>query len=192
MPEDQLDTQQGGNIEQVGSSGEKSRVLLAIEMSLPGSIGSTCNTYFNNVENRHSHDLLKIPPVSIVYDEIDAHVGGRAAVTMAKLLADQTRRRSKTFSDGSSECGSQIIAITHSASVAAIADRHIVVERAIQSASTSSPVRTFIVDGSSRRREIARMTSGDLAPGEAETFADALIRDGLLHRESPLISKSDV
>ena len=160
-------SQSGGYIDQIGSSGEKSRVLLAIETSLPGSIGTTCNscTSLENIQ----HDV-NAPPLAIIYDEIDAHVGGRAAVTMAKLLADQT------------QSSSQIIAITHSASVAAIADQHIVVERTTLNGENSSKVRVFPVDGSSRRKEIARMASGDLATGEAEAFADALIRDALLQR----------
>ena len=165
------ESKRGGNIEQVGSSGEKSRVLLAIETCLPGSIGATCNNY--SAEYTHNGN----DPISIIYDEIDAHVGGRAAVTIAKLLADQS-------SGEASQAGNQIIAITHSASVAAIADRHIVIERGSTSGSTSPAVRASVVNGSSRRKEIARMASGDLAVGEAEMFADALIRDALLHRDA--------
>ena len=160
----------GGNIEQVGSSGEKSRVLLAIETCLPGSIGATCNRHRSaNAQNR-------INPISIIYDEIDAHVGGRAAVEIAKLLADQSICKA-------SQVANQIIAITHSASVAAIADRHIVIERGTTNGN-SPTVCASVVAGSERRKEIARMASGDLAVGEAETFADALIRDALLHRKS--------
>ncbi|KAL7518682.1 hypothetical protein ACHAWX_003493 [Stephanocyclus meneghinianus] len=174
----------GGYIDKVGSSGEKSRVLLAIETSLPGSIGTTCNAHNADLENAPPH--LNMPPCAIIYDEIDAHVGGWAAVTMAKLLAEQTRRRSTSEDDEMSpEGGSQIIAITHSASLAAIADRHIVVERDARSErESSSIVRAFPVDGSSRRKEIARMSSGNLAMGEAEAFADALIRDALLQRNT--------
>lgn len=165
-------SQAGGYIDQVGSSGEKSRILLAIETSLPGSIGITCNAQMTS-----SDDIFgsSITPLAIIYDEIDAHVGGRAAVTMAKLMVDQTRRKSSS--------SSQIIAITHSASVAAIADQHIVVERSSNNRGTASQVRVFSVTGSKRSREIARMTSGDLAIGEAEAFADALIRDAVLQRD---------
>ncbi|KAL7531721.1 hypothetical protein ACHAXR_005672 [Thalassiosira sp. AJA248-18] len=177
--------QRGGKIEQVGSSGEKSRVLLAIETASPGSIGSTCNSFSNSAENLSCQGGdLKTPPISIVYDEIDAHVGGRAAVTMAKLLANQSRNRHSSDNERMPESGSQIIAITHSASLAATADRHIVVERGMSSRSTSVPIQAYVVDGSSRRKEIARMASGDLASEEAETFADALMRDALLHREA--------
>ena len=132
--------------------------------------------------NLLSEGSIKPPPISIIYDEIDAHVGGRAAVTMAKLLADQSRKNRSRDYGIPTDIGSQIIAITHSASLAAIADRHIVVERCYRSGSQSSPVRTYVADGSSRRKEIARMASGDLASDEAETFADALIRDALLQR----------
>jgi DNA repair protein RecN (Recombination protein N) len=165
------------------SSGEKSRVLLAIETALPGSIGSTCNSFSSSTEHAPGQQDAKLLPIAIIYDEIDAHVGGRAAVTMAKLLADQSRVGRSRDGGMKSERGSQIIAITHSASLAAIADRHIVVERCSNRGSKFAPVRTYVVDGSSRRREIARMASGDLAPDEAEKFADALIRDAILHRE---------
>mmetsp|Transcript_52874 Transcript_52874/g.112340 ORF Transcript_52874/g.112340 Transcript_52874/m.112340 type:complete len:297 (-) Transcript_52874:444-1334(-) len=182
--DDMLGTSHGGHIEQVGSSGEISRVLLACETALPGSIGATCNSFANSAENLASQVDLKMPPISIIYDEIDAHVGGRAAVTVAKLLADQSQSCCQSTNARASKSGSQVIAITHSASLAAIADRHIVVERGVSGRSSSLPIRIHVVDGPSRRKEIARMASGDLASGEAETFADALIRDALLHKET--------
>ena len=72
--------------------------------------------------------------------------------------------------------------------MAVIADQHIVIERISnrdegESSSSQQQVRAFVVDGQDRSREIARMTSGDLALGEAEAFADALIRDVSLQKE---------
>lgn len=126
-----------------------------------------------------------MPPVAIIYDEIDAHVGGRAAVTMAKLLADQSRSKRSCVDASASAHTSQIIAITHSASLAAIADHHIVVERGqVSSSSPQLPVQIHAVNGNSRRKEIARMTSGDLALGAAETFASALLRDAMDFKSS--------
>jgi DNA repair ATPase RecN len=184
LSEDRVVLHQGGSIEQVGSSGEKSRVLLAIETALPGSIGASCDLLSDGAESVPVESGMTTSPISIIYDEIDAHVGGRAAVTMAKLLSDQSRGSRSMGGNGSvSDRGtSQIIAITHSASIAAIADRHSVVDRYFPHGSQSSSVRAYVVDGSSRRKEIARMASGDLASDEAETFADALIRDALLQR----------
>jgi len=191
---------QGGHIELVGSSGEKSRVLLAIETVLPGSIGSTCNGFDSDIESENALIL----PISIIYDEIDAHVGGRAAVTIAKLLAGQSRKISVDTLAGAinygvgskmqQSIGKQIIAITHSASVAANADRHVVIERSRKrkSSSSSTFIQTRVVDGASRRKEIARMASGDLVPGEAEAFADALIRDALNQKDSFTLDPPDL
>ena len=147
---------------------------------MPGSIGSTCRA-----EIVPGQSDFRTTPISIIYDQIDAHVGGRAAVTMAKLLSDQSRTRRSSDKESSPKEGSQIIAITHSASLAALADTHIVVERGASSddSTNSLPIRTYTLDPSNRRKEIARMASGDLALDEAKTFADALIRDALLHRQ---------
>jgi DNA repair protein RecN (Recombination protein N) len=156
-----------GNLSEVASSGEKARVLLAIECAIPGSVGVTCCT---KVFNDYWQGL---PPIAVLYDEIDAHVGGRAAVSVANMLLEQSR-----------SC--QVIAITHSPSVAAVADKHIVVEKIIEqtdaAVSSSDPVRAYAIDGTVRRKELARMASGDLASDEAEAFADALIREGLRRR----------
>jgi DNA repair protein RecN (Recombination protein N) len=177
---DKLESTHGGYIDQVGSSGEKSRVLLAIETSLPGSIGTACNSHGAGSESVQN---METAPISIVYDEIDAHVGGRAAVTMARLLANQTRRQPASC-DAIASRGSQIVAITHSASLAALADHHIVIERSTpRELESSTLVKAYSVDGPSRRKEIARMASGDMAMTEAEQFADALIRDALLQRD---------
>ena len=146
----------GGNVEKVGSSGEKSRLLLAIESVLPGSIGTICSNAGAFDGRTRSH------PICVVYDEIDAHVGGRAATTMTKLLREQRK-------------SSQIIAITHAASLAAKADQHIVVERR-SDGDVGPATRAYPVEGHDRRREVARMAAGNLVPNEAEKFADALIK----------------
>jgi DNA repair ATPase RecN len=161
-----IDTsKRGALINEVASSGEKARILLAIECAMPGSIGVACS---NAAIEEDLWDGL--PPIAVVYDEIDAHVGGRAAVSMANLLVDQSR-------------SSQIIAITHSPSVAAAADMHVVIQKGtVSNGGSTTPVSVRVVGERDRRLELARMASGDLAAKEAEAFADALIRDGLERR----------
>ena len=166
-------SERGGNLEIVGSSGEKARILLAIETHLPGSIGALCN--------KVSTELLSDgipPPVAVVYDEIDAHVGGRAVVALAKLLSAQTRPRNNSN-------GSQIISITHNPSVAAIADYHVVIQKKILSddeANGTLVVTANAVEGENRKLEIARMASGDLAQDdESLRFADALLKGSGKH-----------
>ena len=125
------------------------------------------------------------PPASVMYDEIDAHVGGRAAVALAKLLSDQTRLVSSNGERKSSR--GQVVSITHSPAVAAIADRHIVVQTKSHrndvpldesESGAARSVSVSLIDGQLRRKEVARMAAGDLATEEAEAFADALIREG--------------
>lgn len=163
----------GGNLEIVGSSGEKARILLAIETHLPGSIGASCNKVSTEVLS----DGVP-PPVAVVYDEIDAHVGGRAVVALAKLLSAQTRPRNNSK-------GSQIISITHNPSVAAIADYHVVIQKQILSDNDEkgiSVVTANSVEGEDRKLEIARMASGDLAQDEEGLrFADALLKGSGKH-----------
>ncbi len=155
------DRQIGGKIESVASSGEKARVLLAIECEIPGSISATSRESTTGHEEQSSHIL----PVAVIYDEIDAHVGGRASVSVAQMLFDQSK-------------ACQVLSITHSPSVAAIADTHICVHRGKSDANGRMfDVVANRVDGVERRKELARMASGDMVVEEAEVFAEALLRD---------------
>ena len=153
-----------GSIDAIASSGEKARILLAIECALPGSVGAACSS-----ANVYSNEYygFGIGPIAVIYDEIDSHVGGRAAVAMSQMLRDQSD-------------SSQVIAITHSASVAASADTHIVIQKSnnVHGLGGATPVQVRVVCDDERRKELARMASGDLAAEEAQIFADALLREG--------------
>jgi len=165
-----------GNVHEIASSGEKARILLAIECGLPGSVGAACSS-----ANSASSDYWNgIAPVAVVYDEIDSHVGGRAAVAMATMLRDQSE-------------SSQVVAITHSPSVAAAADMHVVIQKIVSEGKFpdgSTPVKVTVVNDAERRKELARMASGDIALDEAEIFADALIREGARRRDSSYVNQS--
>eukprot|EP00980_Cylindrotheca_fusiformis_P020698 scaffold7738_cov133-Cylindrotheca_fusiformis.AAC.7 len=149
----------GGKVELVASSGEKARILLAIECELPGSVRALCGGGIDVVTSEDSPG-----PVAVIYDEIDAHVGGRASVAVGQMLSDQSQ-----------SC--QVVSITHSPSVAAIADLHICIHKEAPAEDGSIIASATRVEGASRRKELARMASGDMATEEAEIFAEALIRD---------------
>jgi DNA repair protein RecN (Recombination protein N) len=114
------------------SGGELARVMLALEVVVAGS--SDMPTF--------------------VFDEVDAGVGGRAAVEVGNRLAKLAER-------------AQVLVVTHLPQVAAFADTHVVVDKTTTGAVTSSDVR--IVDGEERITELVRMLSG--LP-ESETGAD--------------------
>jgi DNA repair protein RecN (Recombination protein N) len=105
------------------------------------------------------------PVPTLVFDEIDAGVGGRAAVEVGRRLARLAQHR-------------QVLVVTHLAQVAAFADRHIVVDKPSNTGEagvTASDVR--LVDGDDRLAELARMLAGsDTATARehaAELLADA-------------------
>jgi len=160
---DSQDQQMGGKIESVASSGEKARILLAIECEIPGSISASSDEIL--AVGEEDELLQHILPVAVIYDEIDAHVGGRASVSVAQMLFDQSK-------------ACQVLSITHSPSLAAIADTHICVYRG----KSDQNGRIFDVvanrvEGVERRKELARMAAGDMVVDEATVFAEALLRD---------------
>jgi len=117
------------------SGGELSRVMLAIEVVFAGVGG----------------------PPTLIFDEVDAGVGGRAAVEIGRRLARLARAH-------------QVLVVTHLPQVAAFADRHLVVAKDTGGAVTTSGVRH--VQDTERARELARMLAGlpdsDLGLAHAE------------------------
>ena len=128
------------------SGGELSRVMLAIEVALATAEGSGAPA-----------------PGTFVFDEVDAGVGGRAAVEVGRRLAELAR-------------GAQVLVVTHLAQVAAFADRHLVVTKSTADGVdvvTESDVR--LVTDDDRVRELARMLSGSEDSQAARTHAAELL-----------------
>jgi DNA repair protein RecN (Recombination protein N) len=110
-------------LRQVASSGEISRVMLAVKSALA------------------EQDATPL----MVFDEIDANVGGEVAKAVGRKMAVLGARH-------------QVIAITHFPQVAATAARHFVVEKEITHGRTRS--RLFPVSGEARIHELVRMLGG--------------------------------
>ena len=123
-----------GRVEKIASGGELSRLLLALQLSLPDPW---------------------LPP-TLVFDEVEAGLGGRAAVLSGQKLKELSRR-------------TQVILVTHEASIAALGDSHILVRRE----GGESLVRA--VEGEERVHEIARMLSGSPDLAEAQDHARRLL-----------------
>ncbi len=105
------------------SGGELSRVMLALEVSLAAT-GS-------------------VP--TFVFDEVDAGVGGAAAVEVGRRLAQLAK-------------SAQVLVVTHLPQVAAYADRHVLVEKSSDGSVTSSGLT--VLDDEERERELSRMLAG--------------------------------
>ncbi len=120
------------------SGGELSRVMLAIEVV-----------------------LAAVDPVpTFVFDEVDAGIGGSAAIEVGRRLARLART-------------SQVIAVTHLAQVAAFAGNHLSVVKGTDGAVTSSSVRRL--EGAEREAEMARLLSGMPDSDAALTHARELL-----------------
>jgi len=120
---------------EAASGGELSRVMLALTLA-SGAGAST-----------------------MVFDEVDAGIGGATARALAACLAEVARHR-------------QVIVVTHLATVAAVAVRHLVVAKPPDPA---APATLRHVEGPERVAEIARMLSGDVTDPAALAHAEALL-----------------
>lgn len=120
------------------SGGELSRVMLAIEVVIAGTD----------------------PVPTFVFDEVDAGIGGAAAIEVGRRLA----RLSET---------SQVIVVTHLAQVAAFATNHLTVVKSNDGSVTASSVRRL--EGGDREAEMARLLSGLPDSGAAIEHARELL-----------------
>jgi DNA repair protein RecN (Recombination protein N) len=108
--------------------------------------------------------LAGVDPVpTFVFDEVDAGIGGAAAIEVGRRLA----RLAET---------SQVIAVTHLAQVAAFAGNHLSVVKGTDGAVTASSVRRL--DGAEREAEMARLLSGMPDSDAALTHARELLNAG--------------
>jgi DNA repair protein RecN (Recombination protein N) len=131
-------------LHRVASGGELARIMLALRSGLAGSA----------------------PLPVMVFDEVDAGVGGRAGYTIGQKLAALAQR-------------SQVLCVTHLPQVAAMAAHHIVVRKA--SAQGRTRTATTRVDGTLRVEEIARMLSGAHVVDTARRHAQRLLDDAAIH-----------
>ncbi len=108
------------------------------------------------------------PVPTLVFDEVDAGVGGKAAVEVGRRLA----RLSRT---------SQVLVVTHLPQVAAFADRHVVVEKSDDGRITTSGLR--VLGEADRVRELARMLAGLEGSESAAAHAQELLDLAAAERE---------
>ncbi len=142
----------------VASGGELSRLALAIAVSTAGVGISATDT-----GSRPNTAAGSATVPTLIFDEIDAGVGGTVADSVGRLMKQL-----------GGSC--QVMAVTHLAQVAACADNHCVVSKALRGKQTLSAVQP--VQGEMRVAEVARMLGGESLSGTAH--AQALLGAGAL------------
>jgi DNA repair protein RecN (Recombination protein N) len=115
---------------EIASGGELSRVMLALKVA---------------VEEHSAKSDRKPTPRTLVFDEIDIGIGGRAAEAVGQKLKALGR-------------GQQVLCVTHLPQIAAFADQHLAVEKRENQGRTKTQIRTL--DDRARMHEVARMLSG--------------------------------
>lgn len=120
------------------SGGELSRVMLAVEVVFAGSD----------------------PVPTYLFDEVDAGVGGKAAVEVGRRLAKLAK-------------SAQVVVVTHLPQVAAFADRQLLVEKTNDGSVTRSGVT--VLEGEDRIRELSRMLAGQEDSQTARAHAEELL-----------------
>ena len=127
-------------IQKVASGGELARIMLALKNVL--------------AENESIS--------TIVFDEVDTGVSGRAAQKVARKMASVARTK-------------QVLCVTHLPQIAAMADFHFSVEKGERDGRTYT--RVALLDEEKRREELARLTSGDAVTAGALENAGELLQE---------------
>jgi DNA repair protein RecN (Recombination protein N) len=138
-------------LEQIASGGELSRVMLALKASVEAGAK----------KSGVGRALLPAQQRTLVFDEIDSGIGGRAAESVGKKLKALAR-------------GNQVLCVTHLPQIATFADQHYLIEKKESGGRTKTTVR--LITGDQRTEEVARMLSGAKLTETSRKHAEQMIR----------------
>jgi len=141
-----------GPVEEIASGGELSRVMLALKTSIEA--GPAGRTHRNGSSKASSHRTL-------VFDEIDTGIGGRAAEAVGKKLKQLGRT-------------AQVLCVTHLPQIASFADQHFIIEKRESGGRSKTSVRAL--DARERTEELARMMSGAKLTETSLKHAEQLLK----------------
>jgi DNA repair protein RecN (Recombination protein N) len=145
-------------LEQIASGGELSRVMLALKVSVEsGPTGK------DRVAQTPLPAKARTRPAqrTMVFDEIDTGIGGRAAEAVGRKLKSLAR-------------SNQVLCVTHLPQIATFADQHYVIEKKERSGRTRTTIR--LVSGEERTEEVARMLSGAKLTDTSRKHAEQMIK----------------
>jgi DNA repair protein RecN (Recombination protein N) len=151
-------------LEHIASGGELSRVMLALKACVEGGKEvktSTPSTSLRAVlspqKTRQGWGTQK----TLVFDEIDTGIGGRAAEAVGKKLKSLAR-------------SNQVLCVTHLPQIATFGDQHFVIEKKEHGGRTRTSIRP--VTGEERTEEVARMLSGAKLTDTSRKHAEQMLK----------------
>jgi DNA repair protein RecN (Recombination protein N) len=144
-------------LEHIASGGELSRVMLALKACVEGGKEVKIPTLSPQKTRRQGWGTQK----TLVFDEIDTGIGGRAAEAVGKKLKSLAR-------------SNQVLCVTHLPQIATFGDQHFVIEKKEHGGRTRTSVRP--VTGEERTEEVARMLSGAKLTETSRKHAEQMIK----------------
>ena len=144
-------------LEHIASGGELSRVMLALKASVEAENPTSRKTGEKWGNQRRGSGGQK----TLVFDEIDTGIGGRAAEAVGKKLKSLAR-------------SNQVLCVTHLPQIATFGDQHFVIEKKEHGGRTRTSIRP--VTGEERTEEVARMLSGSKLTETSRKHAEQMIK----------------
>lgn len=138
-------------LEQIASGGELSRVMLALKATVEGAVAKKSNAA------RAPSPAYR----TLVFDEIDTGIGGRAAEAVGKKLKALSRVN-------------QVLCVTHLPQIATFADHHYLIEKRVSGERARTSVR--LITGEERTEEVARMLSGAKLTETSRKHAEQMLK----------------
>jgi DNA repair protein RecN (Recombination protein N) len=149
-------------LEHVASGGELSRVMLALKVSVEAGRQSGRAALQGRVSGSTSSGVsAPLKQRTMVFDEIDTGIGGRAAEAVGKKLKELAR-------------ANQVLCVTHLPQIATFADHHYVIEKKAWGGRTRTNIRAVV--GEERTEEVARMLSGAKLTDTSRKHAEQMIK----------------
>lgn len=147
-------------LEHIASGGELSRVMLALKASVEAESPRARAIGAKDPASRKGREKWGTQK-TMVFDEIDTGIGGRAAEAVGRKLKSLAR-------------SSQVLCVTHLPQIATFGDHHYVIEKKASAGRTRTSIRR--VTGEQRTEEVARMLSGAKLTETSRKHAEQMIK----------------
>ena len=148
-------------LEQIASGGELSRVMLALKVSVETGVAGKKGSGAPMRVAALPQGKFSPSQRTLIFDEIDTGIGGRAAEAVGKKLKALSR-------------ANQVLCVTHLPQIATFADHHYLIEKRSSGERARTTVR--LITGAERTEEIARMLSGAKLTETSRKHAEQMLK----------------
>jgi len=156
-------------LEHIASGGELSRVMLALKVSVEAGSDRVARAPLRQAQDGLSPAKAggsrtaaqRASQRTMVFDEIDTGIGGRAAEAVGRKLKALAR-------------ANQVLCVTHLPQIATFADHHFLIEKKERNGRTRTTIRAVV--GEERTEEVARMLSGAKLTDTSRKHAEQMIK----------------